>query len=597
MIYAGLIHLNQTPERNDQLKSALESFTKAAPTVIRKNFLTLYYGKLSKRQDMDEVWENDSSILMGRIFDKTKHCSFKKKDFKSLSHLAKEEVLERVWGKYVYFKVDNTNLQLDVILDSTGQLPFFYYIFPNGHVLFSSDIEIIFKVLGQKPEYNWAYLCSYLVYGNSSAIQTPFKNIFELPPACCLKITKSERKTIPFWNPLRSYKTSTLQEKDAVEVLQVTLKPWIEPYQNIIVSLSGGLDSSSLVYCLKDLVKKNQTLKAINYFHSQIQTSNEFSYAQRVCGEAGIDLIGIDISGALPFDIPQKKQPLRPNKPFPGSSSLRWTETIMDHLPIDESSVFISGHGSDHIFMRPPSKKSMADYILERGLKEFKNQLKNVARFYRDSLFSILRENAADLGSHFLSRRLDKRNPKNAHGEIPHWIKQEVNQTISSEFVHPIYEHLPLSVLPGKYVQIDALYEGLASIHMEMDPVNPTSYPFLYEPVVEFALSFSTYELFEKGYDRYPLRKAVSDCFKTETVWRRDKSQTTGIFQLGIKQNLEYVLDICLNGYFAKQGFVDREGLKKTITLIGNGDVKDMWPFMHLASVEIFLRYWDEMSL
>ena len=178
---------------------------------------------------------------------------------------------------------------------------------------------------------------------------------------------------------------------------------------------------------------------------------------------------------------------------------------------------------------------------------------------------------------------------------LPKWMKKDLIQKSSPAFSHPIYDHLPQSILPGKYDQIDALYEGLASIHTEMmEQADPTFYPFLYEPVVEFALSFPIYELFEKGYDRYPLRKAVSDTFKTDTVWRRDKSQTTGLFQLGVKQNLEKVLDICLNGHFVKQGLIDKEGLYQTITPIGNGDVKHLRPFMHVASVEMFLRYWDE---
>lgn len=201
------------------------------------------------------------------------------------------------------------------------------------------------------------------------------------------------------------------------------------------------------------------------------------------------------------------------------------------------------------------------------------------------------------LNSHFFSRRLEKRHPKNIQDETPNWIKLEVRQKASTDFIHPIYEHLPSSVFPGKYEQIDALYEGLASIHMEMNQVNPTYYPFLYEPVVEFALSFPTYNLFDKGYDRYPLRKAVSDHFKTETVWRRDKSQVTGILQLGVKKNLEPVLDICLEGEFVKQGLIDREELHKTIMLISNGDIKHLWPFMYIASAEIFLKYWEEKSL
>jgi asparagine synthase (glutamine-hydrolysing) len=341
-------------------------------------------------------------------------------------------------------------------------------------------------------------------------------------------------------------------------------------------------------------MKDNQTLTAVNYFHAQVKSSNELVHAREVCQETGINLVEIDASYFLPFDPSGKKQLLKPNKPFPGIVSLKWLEKTEDYLPSDGSCTFLSGHGSDHIFMCPPSKKFLSDYILEKGLRGSKEQLNNITHFYRDSLFPILKENAISLGYHFLWRRLKKRHPKNTQDETPDWIKQALYQRTSSDFVHPIYETLSKKILPGKYDQIDGLYEVLASIHMEMDNIHPTYYPFLYEPVVEFAFSFPVYNLFDKGYDRYPLRKAVSDRFKTETVWRRDKSQTTGLFQLGIKKNMEHVLDLCLEGKFVKQGLVDKEGLHNTIMLIANGDFIYMWPFMHLASSEIFLKYWDE---
>jgi asparagine synthase (glutamine-hydrolysing) len=596
MIYAGFIRFNEASDKIHELCSVLESYTQTPPIVVNRDSLSLCYGKVSDMHDMDELWENKSSVLMGRIFDKEKGGSFGKKEFENLSSSNKEEALKKIWGKYVYIQTNEKSSQYEIVNDLTGQLPFFYYPFPDGNVLFSSDIEIIFKVLSQKPEYNWSYLYSYLIYGSSSAIQTPFKKVYELPPACCLKITKNERHTKPFWNPLDSYNPSVSQKRSAVDVLEATLKPWIEPYQNICVSLSGGLDSSSLVYCLKNIKKKDQTLSALNYFHASVKSSNELLHARKVCEETGIDLIECEASHTLSFDPPSQNQPLKPNKPLPGFISLKWLETISDHIPSDGSCVFFCGHGSDHIFMRPPSKQSVSDYVLEKGLKGSKEQLKNITQYYRDPLFSVLKDNAMSLSSYFCSRRLAKRHPKNIQDETPDWIKQEARHKTSSDFVHPIYGYLPMSVLPGKYEQIDALYEGLASIHMEMNPLNPTSYPYLYEPVVEFALSFPTYDLFDKGYDRYPLRKAVSDHFKTETVWRRDKSETTGILQLGIKKNLEYVLELCLEGQFAQQGLIDKKGLHQTILRIGHGEIQHLWPFIQLASAEIFLRYWEEKT-
>src|SRR3990167_9076526 len=102
MIYVGLIDFNEIPDRVHKLISVLELYTHTFPTVVRKNSLTLCYGKLSNVHDMDDVWENASSVLTGRIFDKAQQCSFKKKDFKNLAHLPKEETLEKIWVKYVY---------------------------------------------------------------------------------------------------------------------------------------------------------------------------------------------------------------------------------------------------------------------------------------------------------------------------------------------------------------------------------------------------------------------------------------------------------------------------------------------------------------
>ncbi|HQS84543.1 MAG: hypothetical protein B7Y25_06555 [Alphaproteobacteria bacterium 16-39-46] len=595
MIYAGVLNFSSLSVAEDCLTKAVGSFTSYPPTVISKDTLILCYGKLSKIQDMDDVWQNNASILMGRAFEKENSCALKKETFKEFSHLNKEDVLKKIWGKYIYINIHKEPSQFDIVIDSTGQLPFFYYTFPNGNILFASDIEIIFKVLSQKTDYNWPYLYSYLIYGNSSSVETPFKNIFELPPACSLKITKNERKTSPFWNPLDSYKTPDAPKKEAVSILQSTLKPWIEPYETVCVSLSGGLDSSSLVYCLKDIVKKDQTLKALNYFHSQIKSSNELIHARKVCEETGIDLIEVDASESLPFKPSHKTRPLNPNKPFPGLISLCWLETIFNNISSTGSFTFISGHGSDHIFMRPPSQKSISDYIIEKGLKGSKDQFKGMAHFYRDPLFSLFKLNFKTLFSHFLGMKKEKSYVKDQLNDVPTWIKKELLKNASCVYSHPMDASLTRKILPGKKDQIDALYQGFSSIQIEMmDQAAPTFYPFFYEPVIEFALSFPTYELFDKGYDRYPLRKSVSDSFKTETVWRRDKSQTTGLFQLGVKNNLEHVLELCLEGHFVKTRLIDREALQKTIMLIGNGDPTHMWPFIHLASVEMFLKYWDE---
>lgn len=593
MIYAGILHFKGKSDVARYLGPALEHYTDSPPLSIEKESVSLCYGKLSELQDKDEIWEDRSAFLMGRVFDKQKEASLQQQDFEKLLKRGTERFFQDVWGKYIFLQDHPEEKAFKIIIDPTGQLPFFYYVFPRGDILFSSDIEIIFKILKKKPEFNWTYLCSYFVYGNSSAIQTPFKDIYELPPGCSLHVTQHNRVTKPFWNPLNSYTSPHSEKKDAVGTLQSTLKPWIEPYQTICVSLSGGLDSSSLVYCLKDLVRRDQTLMALNYFHSNVKSSNELVHARQVCKEAEIKLIELNLSNNLPFDPNYQKCQLKPNKPFPGLISLKCMQNIMLQASFEGASTFLSGHGSDHIFMRPPSPKSVSDYIIEKGFRGAKKKFNSITDFFRDSAYSILKDNIKELMHYYFALSHIKRCSKEAQKEYPGWVKEKITKHASVDFVHPIYSTLSSRIPPGKYAQVDFFYEGLASIHMELNPLFPTYYPYLSQPIVEFALSFSTYDLLKDGYDRYPLRKAVSDRFKTNVIWRRDKSQTTGIFQLGLKKNLDYVLSICGEGDFVKNDFVNKEGVKYAIKSIANGDINHIWPFIRLVSNEIFLQHWN----
>ena len=577
MIFSGLLHFGEAVHKTSSLFSIMESCTKKAPETLKKSHFTLLYHKLSPENNFDEVQENAFSILIGRLFDKGK-------DIDVLSNIG---ILKNAWGKYIYVNYDEKNDQFDVVLDTVGGIPFFYHSLPNGDVLFSSEIEFILKFLEQKPDYNWPYLNSYLLYGNSSSTQTPFKNISELPSGCSLKVSRNEIKTAPFWDPLSTYRPPLLNS-NTVNVLQNAMKLWIEPYENICVSLSGGLDSSALMYCLKDIKKEDQKLTALNYFHSSVNSSNELKHARMVCEETGVRLMELDATHFLPFDRPTHKRLLKPNKPFPGLMYLRWQEALSENIPAQGSCIFLSGHGSDQIFMRPPSKKSYSDYLIEKGLKGSQNILDNLSRYYRVPAFSILKENANSLISYFFKGL--KNQTKNI---LPPWMSQEIIENSSPVYKHPIYDTLPCRMLPGKYDQISALLETIGSTHMEREVLNSIHYPFLFEPVIEFALSYPSYDLFDKGYDRYPLRQSVCKAFNTQMVWRRDKGQVTGLLQLGVKRNLDYVLNTCLEGVLVKKGLLDKNEFHKTIMQISNGDSHDLFSFMYVISMEMFLKSWE----
>lgn len=589
MIYIGYYGKNSSSDLRDKLIAALKIET--PHQFIQLPQLMLVCSKESNLHDKDEVWVNDTEIIIGRFFSKPPN-TISKEQFKQFN--TSSLFLDKIWGKFVYF---SNSYPFKVVVDSTGQMPYYFYTFSNGDILFSSTIQLLYQFLSRSVEYNWDYICAYLTYGQSCVTQTPFKGVKQLPPGCYLKVHDNQQEVDCFWDPVSS-SSPIMEPEDATHVLLSMLKQAIEPYSQIFVNLSGGLDSSVLAYCLNSVKHDKQSIKAINYYHADICSSNELIHAAKVCEETNIPLIAVDTSACLPFDITTNATQFLPNIPSPGLVHLREKEFVATALNLQESSLFISGQGGDHIYMCPPSKLALSDYLIEKGFSGANQILTTLASYYRESFFSLIKNNLAGLSKYILGRKTLKWN-KNWHNELPMWFNSSLRNTKNHNYEHPIYSFLSKRVLPAKYQQVDAIFDGIASIQPSYSPFYPLDnifFPYLSSPMVEHALSYPTYNLFSQIYDRYPLRKSAGDRFGTKTVWRRDKGDITGVFQLGVKKNLDNILMLCLEGQIAQQQLIDKNKLAHSILQISQGDTNDLWPFTFLASMEIFLNHWQTMN-
>ena len=113
-------------------------------------------------------------------------------------------------------------------------------------------------------------------------------------------------------------------------------------------------------WCYRDTgrlgVKSDQQkVTAMNMYHSRVGSSNEQEYAKKVCKHTGLDFVGVDMMEDLPFSL-ALNFPSKPNKPQPNLLSSH--SFIMKLLNSNPPSLFMTGHGGDHIFMCPPSQGS-----------------------------------------------------------------------------------------------------------------------------------------------------------------------------------------------------------------------------------------------
>jgi asparagine synthase (glutamine-hydrolysing) len=582
MIIAGIIFQNgfKNSEKIKKIKNIVRRHSLFEENIIEKNNLFLMSGKISNN-DFDVCLTHNNTVIIGRIFQKDKKYPVCKQDLDNVSY---EKILSDYWGKYLFFHVGNI---FSVFRDPTGQIPFFYCQLPEGALVFSSEIYLIREILGGELSYYWPYIASYIIHNNNSVSkETAFQDIYEVPPGCVLKYEK-ESKVESVWDPFQISKSDENSYTVIPNTLENVLQLWNQKYENIFLSFSGGLDSTSLLYCLKKTQRQNQTLKAINFFHPDIKSSDETHYAESVCRDLSVDLVKIDMSHYLPFS-PMKNHPLlKLNKPSPMLTHFSLTEKLCEIINAQPSSLLISGQGGDHIFSCPPSETLLIDYLIERGLKGLQDQFKNISHYYRTSYYQVMKSALC----HMLKYRFSKKNHSySAH--IEKWMTKDFKEMGRDIFLHPRYDLLSKKNHIGKFLHIESIDHALSSISLELGDHNPTFSPLLYQPLLEIALSIPVYDMLQEGYDRYPLRQSISKKFKTNHVWRRSKGETTGIAQLGLQKNLAYVQSLCLEGILSKEGFIKKDLLEQHLKSFSRGENVYFWSIMNIVSTEMFIDAW-----
>ncbi len=166
----------------------------------------------------------------------------------------KDECLQLFDGMFAFAVWDQKEQTLFCARDRFGEKPF-YYSFDEEQFLFASEAKALWSA-GIEKKINNPLLLNYLALGYATTpvdrTITFYQHIFSLPPAHYLTLRLSD-----FTFSLQSYwdcnkeKQISISEEDAIEKLgelfSISVKRRLRSDVSVGTSLSGGLDSSSIV--------------------------------------------------------------------------------------------------------------------------------------------------------------------------------------------------------------------------------------------------------------------------------------------------------------------------------------------------------------
>jgi asparagine synthase (glutamine-hydrolysing) len=591
MKYLGIIWNNQ--KNNIDALTKVKSFIEkqgSTLTGIENSWISFFYWGQKQCNTSNNIYKSKNSILIGRVFSKSNYKALTQETYNTFSSASTYHWSQDYWGSYIEISYCYEEKTFKALRDPQGVLNFFYIKLPDNNIIFSSEISILYKALSLKAEYDWQYLSSFILYGDAYTQSTFHRSIKELPSGCSLSISRNSNNLKYEWNPLLS--TKHTHPDEIIETLYKSIEAWISPYENIILSLSGGVDSSSLAFCLKKALRPSQKLTAVSIYHSQIKSSNELHYARAVCQETGIGLTEIELSGYLPFSPPKSKTFL-PNKPSTQLLGLNFLEARANILSSFSPYLFVTGYAGDAIFMSSPPIKSIVDYLFQKKISGIFVKIQELSTFYRKPYYEILEECLGAIKEYLTSTQA-KNYTIDSEQNIS-WINNGFRENSLSPIIHPAFNNFKTQrILPGKLEHITCICQMLAAGNLQGEAFNGVEYyyPFLDQPIIELALGFPSYDLYSKGYDRFPIRNAISTHFKTTTLWRKDKGNFTAFAQLGLRENLDYIFELTLKGAFVKSQLIDKHKLEAHILRVAAGYKESLQPLTRLIATETFLRAW-----
>lgn len=533
---------------------------------------------LSHPTSSGETYFFSNAIIIGKLFKKSKNKSSKVVN-KNKRIITIEELVKDFWGSYIAIIFDNENVE--VFKDPACSFDFLWTI-NNENTIGFSDVEFYKKYSESNLEVNDKYVAASLCYERLNLRETGFKNISNLLSGESITLYDLKIKTI--WSPEKFVKSDNLTIDVAMDELRKVvidcISCWGNEYNNILLNLSGGLDSSLVATILRK--HTNTNIYGLNLcFDSEL--GNEERYARDVSNMYEFPHFVFKMEENK-FNLEDKLSiyPIqyKPLKYGLGFEILDKELEILEKYSID--SIF-SGCAGDVLFQTKNSIFIAQDYFRDNGLKGYLSTAIRTAELTNNTIWAVFKKTAAYIL--FGSRRYAY------EGKIDKGIcNEKYKEIIDNKYLsHPWIENIS-HINNGKKFQIFCLADS-QNFYTNFYTSNfvDNLHPLLSQPIMEYCLSIPSYILTPQLISRGLIREAFKDYLPESIYRRRTKSGVGSYYADIVEDNFNNITEILCNGNLVKKDIISKFDLKLLIEKAKNSDTVKMELF-RLFTTEMWMR-------
>ena len=438
----------------------------------------------------------------------------------------REECVQAFDGMFAFVIWDEQEQCIFAARDRFGEKPLYYSI-NEKEFCFASERKALWAV-GLEKKINYPLLFNYLVLGYTSTpvdkTITYYQDAFSIPPAHYLKLPINGSQFIlqSYWD-LNKQALTAIPEKDAAErlseLLEISVKRRLRSDVSLGTSLSGGLDSSSIVSMIQRIQHGSQPLKTFSAVFPGYQ-KDESSYIKSVTDKFNLrnytctpDADGMlkDIERVCYFQ----------EEPF-SSASIYAQYKVFEMAEKEQVKVLLDGQGADEILAG--YGKYIHWYLQELCIK------KPFAAVNERKLLKAngipfewgLRNYIAALYPAQVPGILEKREIR----KLKHY--PDLTDEFKREYLDRQTIYKPLVTQLNDILYYNTCQYGLEDLlryadRNSMAHGREVRLPFLNHELVQFIFSLPSGYKINSGFTKWILRMSMEGYLPNNIVWRKDK--------------------------------------------------------------------------
>jgi len=576
---------------------------------VRLSILDLTTGQQPLSDPSGRYW----IVLNGEIFNyrelraelERKGCLFRtRSDTEVLVHLYAthgRKCLDLLNGQFALAIWDKQEEELFLARDRVGIRPMFYNI-SDGIFSFASEIKALFEQKSVPRELLPESLAQVYTYWTAITPNTPFKDVFEVPPGHYLVFNRKGLKTGKFWQLNFNTTHSDLSLNDALEhfnelftsAVRLRLRADVE----VAAYLSGGIDSSATVAYIKDIEPGILNTFSIGFTEQDFDESRFQKEAVKYLStdHKSINCSPQDIAEHFPKVVWHSEAPVTRTAPAP--------MMILSKLVRDNNiKVVITGEGSDEML-------AGYDIFREAIIRRFWASQPNSAirplllkKLYPD--IPHLRNASPNVLKMFFGYKLDDvNNPFYSH--LLRWNNSNhIKKHLSTGLKEILKDYSPFDDLTGKlpedynswdplskaqWLEITIFMSGylLSAQGDRMAMANSVEgrYPFLDYRVIEFCAGLPAKFKLNGLNEKYLLKKLMKDRIPESIIKRPKQPYRAPISSAFLSKGTpEYVKYMLSDTYTKNAGIFDYSSISAMLSKIEKTGISSEVDNMVLTAV------------